>query len=145
MSRHLGLRTRVRRLERGKVKRPRRSIIFALYDTSDDRVTGLDTIAGQVVERRWGEGLDDLVSRARTGVGPRQVLLMRYPPSSPAQAPCEAPSAIADPEPVPVAFDRATDDWRGFRDKMAAHAPEPFTEPMRVSAAVGHPTSTPLR
>ena len=144
MTRYRCLTARVRRLERQRVKLPRRSIVFALYDTSDDRVTGLDTIAGQVVERRWDEGLDDLVSRARTVVEPRQVLLMRYPPSLPPQAPCEAPIVSADPEPLFVAFDRATDDWRGFRDKMAAYAPEPFTEPMGVSAALGHPTSTPL-
>lgn len=139
-----GLTTRVRRLERGRAKRPRRSIIFALYDTSDDSVTGLDTIAGQVVERRWGEGMDGLVSRARAAVGPRQVLLMRYRPPLAAEALCEAPSASADPMPSPVAFNRTTDDWRGFRDKMAAHAPEPFAEPMKASAAVGQPTSTPL-
>lgn len=123
MSRHLGLLTRVRRLEKQRrSRRSRRVVLYARYadDQPDDRVTGIDGINAPVAERRWGEAITALISRARAGTGPRNVLLCRYPSRKPAEALCEAPSTILETTSLPV-FDRHAPDpvkrWREFNER----------------------------
>lgn len=115
MSRHLGLRTRIKRLERqGRSRRPRRAVIYARYDEAEDSMVGLAAISGAATSRLWGEALPALCERARAGLGARQVLIARYPAPAPVIAPVAAPG-----EPVPPsapAFDpKRPDAWRDYR------------------------------
>lgn len=115
MSRHLGLRTRVRRLERqSRSRRPRQAVVYTRYDEPEDRIVALGAISGAATSRLWGEALPALCGRARAGLGARQVLIAGYPAPAPVIAPVAAPG-----EPVPApppAFDpKRPDAWRDYR------------------------------
>lgn len=121
MSRHLGLRTRVRRLEKRRAsRRPRPAIVFAVEGVARDRIVALGGIAGEPCERRWGESLAALAQRARPAVRGHCVLIASYPPAALADAPEAPPPALplpppaAEPPPPAPPSDR-TVAWAEYR------------------------------
>lgn len=117
MSRHLGLRTRIRRLEkRRSSRRPRPAIVFAIEGESLNRVVALGGWGTEPVSRLWGEDLASLAQRARTAVGAPRVLLASYPAPAPVIASVAAPPAPEAP-PAPK-FDRAAASWQDWRQQQ---------------------------
>ncbi len=100
MSRHLGLRTRVkRRLKRLGNRKPLPTIVMGIYDNSGAEVIGLQGNGVAVMRAGPQEPLGTLASRCATLTGAR-VLKTLYARSLPKIEPVAAPAPA--PEAVPV-------------------------------------------
>lgn len=114
MSRHLGLRTRVkRRLKRLGNRKPLPVIITGIYpEEQPGEAIGYEG-AGVTVLAEPGEALETLRKRA-AGEIPSRFIRTLYAPFPGAVEPVAAP--IPAPAPAMPTFDRSTPEaWRGWR------------------------------
>lgn len=97
MSRHVGLASRVKRLERQRrASRPRRTVLFVIAPVeAPGDVIGLSGASGHVIARAPGEPLGALDARASAELGRPRIILARYAAEAP-----QLPLAVVPAPPI---------------------------------------------